>query len=46
MRGPIRQRGKNNYSIVVELDPGPDGKRRQKWVSVSNYLGLPKATKK
>ena len=46
MRGHIRPRGKNNYSIVMDLEPGPNGERRQKWISVAKYLGLPKATKK
>lgn len=46
MRGHIRPRGKNNYTIVVDLDPDSEGKRRQKWISVAKYLGQPKATKK
>ena len=46
MRGHIRPRGKNNYSIVMDLEPGPNGERQQKWISVAKYLGLPKATKK
>jgi len=35
MRGHIRKRGANNYSIVVDLDPDTEGKRRQKWISVA-----------
>jgi integrase len=46
VRGHIRPRGKNNYTIVVDLDPDSEGKRRQKWISVAKYLGQPKATKK
>ena len=46
MRGYIRPRGKNNYTIVVDLDPDSEGKRRQKWICVAKYLGQPKATKK
>ncbi len=34
MKGHIRKRGKSSWSIVVELEPGPDGKRRQKWETV------------
>lgn len=46
MRGHIRKRGKDNYAIVIELDSAADGGRRQKWISVAKYLGLPKVTKK
>lgn len=44
MRGHNRPRGKNNYTIIVDLDPDSEG--RQKWISVAKYLGQPKATKK
>lgn len=35
MRGHIVQRSKNKgtWSIVIELDKGPDGKRRQQWTT-------------
>ena len=34
MKGHIRPRGKNKWSIVVELPRSGDGKRKQKWFSV------------
>ncbi|MCE5311457.1 MAG: site-specific integrase [Acidobacteriales bacterium] len=34
VKGHIRKRGKSSWSIVVELEPRPDGKRRQKWETV------------
>lgn len=34
VRGHIRKRGKASWAVVVDLPRGPDGKRRQKWVSV------------
>lgn len=33
MRGHIRQRGAGSWAIVLDCDPGPDGKRKQKWIS-------------
>ena len=29
----MRKRGKNRWAIIVDLPPGPDGKRRQKWIT-------------
>lgn len=34
MRGHIRKRGDNSWAIIIDLPPGPDGKRRQKWHTV------------
>lgn len=34
MIGHIRKRGRHSWALVVELDAGPDGKRRQKWETV------------
>lgn len=34
MRGHIVQRSKGTYSLVIELDKSPEGKRRQKWITV------------
>ena len=34
MHGGILKRGKSTYSFVLELERGPDGKRRQKWITV------------
>lgn len=34
MKGHIRQRGKGNWSIVLDLDRDENGKRRQKWYTV------------
>ena len=34
MRGHIRKRGLKSWSIIVELDRGTDGKRRQKWETI------------
>lgn len=34
MRGHIRPRGKDTWAIVVDVGRGPDGKRRQRWVTV------------
>lgn len=33
MRGHIRQRSPGRWAIVLDCDPGEDGKRKQKWVS-------------
>jgi integrase len=46
MRGHVQKKAGNWY-VVLELERGEDGKRRQKWISVREELGLPKpATKK
>ena len=34
MQGHIRKRGEKSWALVIELDRGPDGKRRQKWHTV------------
>ena len=34
MKGHIRQRGKDSWSLVIDLGKGSDGKRRQKWHTV------------
>lgn len=34
MKGHIRKRGDRSWSIVLELERGPDGKRKQKWHTV------------
>jgi hypothetical protein len=34
VKGHIRKRGKSPWSLVIELDRGLDGKRRQKWCTV------------
>lgn len=33
MRGHIRKRGDRSWSIVIDLERGLDGKRRQKWIA-------------
>ena len=33
MRGHIRQRSPGRWAIVLDCDPGENGKRKQKWVS-------------
>lgn len=46
MRGHV-QKKTGNWYVVLELERGEDGKRRQKWISVREELGLAKpATKK
>ncbi|MGA2186260.1 MAG: tyrosine-type recombinase/integrase [Bryobacteraceae bacterium] len=34
MKGHIRRRGERSWAIILDLDRGPDGKRRQKWHTV------------
>ena len=34
MKGHVRKRSRTSWAIVLELEPGADGKRRQKWHSV------------
>ncbi len=34
MKGHIRNRGKNSWAIVLDLDRSPEGRRRQKWHAV------------
>ena len=34
MKGHIRKRGERSWAIVLELERGPGGKRRQKWHTV------------
>ena len=34
MKGHIRKRGKRSWAVVVELERGPGGKRKQKWHTV------------
>jgi integrase len=33
MRGHIKQRSEGSWSIILELDKTPDGKRHQKWIT-------------
>ncbi len=40
MEGGIEKRGKNSWTLVYDLPRGPDGKRRQKWVS---FVGTKRA---
>ena len=35
MKGHVRARGAGHWAIILDIDPGPNGKRRQKWVSFS-----------
>ena len=34
MQGHVRRRGKRTWAVIVDLDRGPDGKRKQKWHTV------------
>ena len=34
MRGSLRKRSKNAWTIIVDLEKDPAGKRRQKWLTV------------
>lgn len=33
MRGHVRRQGKTSWSIILELERGPDGKRKQQWIT-------------
>ena len=35
MKGSIRKRGKNSWSLIVDIGRSADGKRRQKWITVN-----------
>lgn len=34
MRGHIKQRSKGSWSLIIDLDKTPDGRRKQKWFTV------------
>ncbi len=34
MKGHIRKRGTRSWSLIIDLDRGPDGKRKQKWQTI------------
>lgn len=44
MRGHLRKRGKC-WNIVIDIGYDDEGDRKQKWISVNKYLGVPNATK-